>query len=215
MTLSFDLFWSFRSPYSYLATRRLVEIEKTYDVTVNVRPVYPIAVRIPGFFKTVNPLWPPYVFVDMIRIAEMNGIPLGMPDPDPIVMDFGTGEVAEDQPYIHRLTRLGILAVEQGRGLPFINEVSQIIWGGVPGWHEGNHLAEAAERAGCDLAAMDVLIEENPQHYEDKIVENEAAQKETGHWGVPLMGFEGEPFFGQDRIDLLLWRMKQKGLQER
>jgi hypothetical protein len=29
---------------------------------------------------------------------------------------------------------------------------------------------------------------------------------------VPLMVFEGEPFHGQDRIDLLVWRMRQKGL---
>jgi hypothetical protein len=29
------------------------------------------------------------------------------------------------------------------------------------------------------------------------------------------MVFEGEPFFGQDRIDVLVWRMKQKGLRSR
>jgi len=27
-----------------------------------------------------------------------------------------------------------------------------------------------------------------------------------------LMVFEGEPFFGQDRIITLIWRMRQKGL---
>jgi 2-hydroxychromene-2-carboxylate isomerase len=32
---------------------------------------------------------------------------------------------------------------------------------------------------------------------------------------VPLFVFEGEPFFGQDRLDLLVWRMRQAGLQER
>ena len=29
------------------------------------------------------------------------------------------------------------------------------------------------------------------------------------------MVFEGEPFFGQDRIDVLVWRMKQKRLRSR
>jgi hypothetical protein len=29
------------------------------------------------------------------------------------------------------------------------------------------------------------------------------------------MVFNGEPFFGQDRIDLLVWRMRQHGLCER
>jgi 2-hydroxychromene-2-carboxylate isomerase len=55
MTLTYDLFWSFRSPYSYLLTPRLLELEREYDVRANVRPVYPIAVRIDGFFKNVNP----------------------------------------------------------------------------------------------------------------------------------------------------------------
>jgi len=40
-----------------------------------------------------------------------------------------------------------------------------------------------------------------------------ANQDAAGHWGVPLMVFEGEPFFGQDRVDALLWRMEQRGLQ--
>jgi hypothetical protein len=29
------------------------------------------------------------------------------------------------------------------------------------------------------------------------------------------MVFEGEPFFGQDRIELLLWRLRQHGLEPR
>jgi 2-hydroxychromene-2-carboxylate isomerase len=32
---------------------------------------------------------------------------------------------------------------------------------------------------------------------------------------VPTFVFEGEPFFGQDRIDLLIWRMEGKGLTRR
>jgi 2-hydroxychromene-2-carboxylate isomerase len=35
------------------------------------------------------------------------------------------------------------------------------------------------------------------------------------HWGVPTFVFENEPFFGQDRIDLLIWRMQDKGLTRR
>jgi hypothetical protein len=32
---------------------------------------------------------------------------------------------------------------------------------------------------------------------------------------VPLMVFDGEPFFGQDRFDQMTWRMQQKGLAKR
>lgn len=216
MALSVDLFWSFRSPYSYLATGRLVRIAAEYDLTIAVRPVLPIAVRIPGFFEAVNPLWPPYVLRDTMRIAEQAGIDYGWPRPDPIVQDFATRAVAAEQPYIFRLTRLGVAAAERGRGLPFIDEVSQIIWNGkVVGWHEGPHLSEAAARAGLDLATLDAEISATPEHYDAVIADNQRALEAAGHWGVPTMAFQGEPFFGQDRIDLLLWRMQQHGLRRR
>ncbi|HXJ35527.1 MAG TPA: DsbA family protein [Candidatus Eisenbacteria bacterium] len=216
MTLAVDVFWSFRSPYSYLATPRLVEIARLYDVDVNVRPVLPIAVRIPGFFERVNPLWPPYLLRDTTRIAEHLGIPYGWPRPDPIVQEFPSRKVAAEQPYIHRLTRLGVDASERGRGLPFIAEVSRLVFGGeVVGWHEGSHLADAARRAGLDLAAMDAAIAADPKRYDAIIERNQRDLEVAGHWGVPTMVFQGEPFFGQDRLDLLVWRMQQHGLTKR
>jgi 2-hydroxychromene-2-carboxylate isomerase len=215
MSFHVDVFWSFRSPYSYLATRRLVETQRDFDVDIAVRPVYPIALRIPGFFRKVNPLWPPYLLRDCARIAEMNGLPFAWPSPDPIVQDLATMEIAPEQPYIHRLTRLGVAAGRRGRGLAFIDEVSRLIFGGVKGWHEGDHLAHAAQRAGLDLAELDAVITSDPAGHEAEIEANEAAQKTAGHWGVPLMVFRGEPFFGQDRHDVLLWRMQRAGLARR
>jgi 2-hydroxychromene-2-carboxylate isomerase len=215
MTLTYDLFWSFRSPYSYLVTKRLAALERDYDVKAVVRPVYPIAVRIPGFFKQVNPMWPPYLMKDTRRIAEMEGLPYAWPSPDPILMDMKSGEVATDQPYISRLTRAGVLAAERGRGLAFLDEVSSVIFGGVKNWHEGDHLRQAAKRAGLDMDELDETAAREADRLEAAIAANEAAQKVAGHWGVPLMAFEGEPFFGQDRVDHLVWRMRQQGLRKR
>jgi 2-hydroxychromene-2-carboxylate isomerase len=215
MALEIDLFWSFRSPYSYLATPRLVELAKDYDLDIHVRPVLPIAVRIEGFFERVNPLWPPYLFRDCLRIAQSLGMPFAWPRPDPIVQEFPSRKVAVEQPYIHRLTRLGALAAERGRGLPFIHEVSRLIFGGTIGWHEGSHLADAARRAGCDLAEMDKTVESQAARLDAVIQENQAALEKAGHWGVPTMAFQGEPFFGQDRIELLVWRLRQQGLTRR
>jgi 2-hydroxychromene-2-carboxylate isomerase len=216
MALAVDVFWSFRSPYSYLATPRLVRLAAEYEVDITVRVVLPIAVRIPGFFDTLNPLWPPYLLRDTMRIAEYERIPYGWPRPDPIVQDFATRRVAAEQPYIHRLTRLGVAATERGRGLPFVAEVSRVIWGGdVDGWHEGSHLADAAARAGLDLDELGAAIAADSARYDAVIAQNQRALEVAGHWGVPTMVFAGEPFFGQDRIDLLVWRMKQHGLRQR
>ena len=40
-----DVYWSFRSPYSYLATPGLMKIAEDYEVELNLRVVLPIAVR--------------------------------------------------------------------------------------------------------------------------------------------------------------------------
>ena len=102
--------------------------------------------------------------------------------------------------------------------LAFIEQVGRLIWGGsVTGWHEGNHLAEAIARAGLDLAELDRQIAPpaDAERLDALIAANQDAQREGGHYGVPLMVFEGEPFFGQDRFDQLQWRMGQKGLARR
>ncbi|WP_050425012.1 2-hydroxychromene-2-carboxylate isomerase [Bradyrhizobium tropiciagri] len=216
MTLPVDLFFSFRSPYSYLALPKTLKMVDDYDVAVNLRPVYPLAVRVPGFFKKTNPQFARYVVLDSSRVAKHENIPFRFPRPDPIVQDMTTLDVAEHQPYIHRLTRLGAAAQLEGRSLAFTSAISRVLWdGSVQGWNEGDHLARAADAAGFDLPAMDAAIAADPDRYEQVIKGNEEAHAASGHWGVPTFVFAGEPFFGQDRIDLLIWRMESKGLARR
>lgn len=216
MTLGYDLYWSFRSPYSYLVTPRLVALEKDYDVKANVRVVYPIAVRQPDFFSNSDPLWFTYFLRDVFRSAEYLGLPFSWASPDPVLMDPATRTYPKEQPYIHRLTRLGQVATERGKGLAFLNEVSSTIWSGkVKNWHAGDHLARAAERAGLDLAEMDAMVAAEPERLDAIIANSQEAQRVGGHYGVPLMVFDSEPFFGQDRFDQLKWRMLRKGLVKR
>lgn len=193
-------------------------MQDTYELEVNFRAVYPIAIRTPEFFLSVNPLWPPYLMRDSIRVAEMLNLPFVWPNPDPVKQyrgDDGRARTADDQPHIHRLTQLGVVAAEQGKGIEFADEVSGLIWGGTANWHEGELLAEAAARAGLNLTEMDQVVSADEARLEASIAQNQLAHEATGHWGVPTCSFEGEPFFGQDRLDVLLWRLRQRGLQLR
>jgi 2-hydroxychromene-2-carboxylate isomerase len=90
-----------------------------------------------------------------------------------------------------------------------------MIFGGTRDWHLGDHLARAVARSGLELAELDRDLEANGPRYQAAIADHEAAQKRAGHWGVPLMVFDNEPFFGQDRFESLKWRMAQKGLTRR
>ena len=215
MTLTADLFWSFRSPYSYLAVGRYRALAASHDVTINLRPVYPLAIRQPDFFERNHPNWLSYTMRDMIRVAQFHGIPFGPPRPDPIVQDVRTRVIAEEQPHIYRLTRLGQAAARRGKGLAFAHEAGQIIWGGAVDWHIGDHLAGAARRAGLDLAELEIEAVDDAVALDNEIAANQVALEIAGHWGVPTLVFEGEPFFGQDRIEMAKWRMEHKGLRPR
>nr|WP_207792350.1 DsbA family protein [Polymorphobacter multimanifer] len=214
--MSFDLFWSFRSPYSYLVTPRIAELVRDFDVTCNVRIVYPIAVRQADFFANADPLWVFYLMRDTYRTAEFLGLPYRWPNPDPVYRDPATGTYPAEQPHIHRLSHLGVAAAERGRGLAFIEAVSALIWNGATdNWHEGSHLAEAAARAGLDLAEMDAAVAADTAQFVAAVEANQIDQRKGGHYGVPLMVVEGEPFFGQDRFDQLVWRLEKKGMVRR
>lgn len=211
MTAFVDVFWSFRSPYSYLATPQMLELQQNYTVDVNLRTVFPIAVRDPDFFNPDNAKRGRYIQMDWVRRAEFLGMPGIWPSPDPIVQDLKTFKIASDQPLIHRLSKLGIEAQRRGKGIEFAKEVSHLIFGGTKDWDQGDHLALASTRAGLDLADMEQATESG-----DHVTEIEANQdllEASGHWGVPTFVFNGEPFFGQDRIELLCWRLDQHNLR--
>ncbi len=216
MTLSAELYFSFRSPYSYLAVGRYRAMAEEYDLDISLRTVWPIAIRDPDILFTGNPNVGRYIFMDAARSAQMLGIPYRWPRPDPVVQDLMTGEIADDQPYIYRLGRMGQAATRRGKGLAFADEVSRIIFSGeVDDWHEGDHFANAAARAGLDFAELEAEANSDAEALDAEIAANQDALETAGHWGVPTLVFDGEPFFGQDRIEMAKWRMEQKGLTKR
>ena len=215
-TLSADLYFSFRSPYSYLAIGRYRAMAEEYDLEIKLRVVWPIAIRDPDILFTGNPAAPRYILMDSFRVAEHLGIPYRWPRPDPVAQDLTTREIAKEQPLIHRICRLGQAASRRGKGLAFADEVSKLIFSGeVDGWHEGDHLGAAAERAGLDLTELDAEGKSDADALDAEIAANQDALEAAGHWGVPTLVFEGEPFFGQDRVELAQWRMEQKGMTKR
>jgi len=208
-----DVYWSFRSPYSYLVTPDLAKLTADYEINLNMRIVLPIAVRSKAtLFSGSNRKPAMYIVMDSLRRAQFLGLPMIFPPkPDPIVQNYQTLEVAEDQPLIMRVTKLGVEAQRRGKGLAFVTELSALIFGGTENWDKGDHLKHAAEKIGLNLQDMEAAIHSG-DHLEE-VERNHAALDAAGHWGVPTMVVKGEPFFGQDRIDTLRWRLDQLGLK--
>lgn len=207
-----DVYWSFRSPYSYLATADLVELKRDYNVDVHLRVVLPIAIRNKAaLFDASNRKPTQYILMDWERRAAFLGRPHAWPNPDPVVQNYQTMEVAADQPHIFRLSTLGVEAERRGKGIEFAAAVSTLVFGGTPNWHEGAHLEQAA--ASCGLSLKDMETATASGDHRDEIERNHAALDAAGHWGVPTMVVRGEPFFGQDRVDTLRWRLDRLGVE--
>ena len=96
----------------------------------------------------------------------------------------------------------------------------RLVWNGqkVP-WNKDNyaHVRNAIQVAGIDADELIKDVTDNPDKY-DKLIQANMdlqLQNDARHTGVPCFVFNNEPFFGQDRMDMLVWRLKQYGLTER
>ena len=49
-----------RSPFCYLAIDRLLALDRQVNVTVNVKLVWPGAIRFKSYFKSLNPNYPSF-----------------------------------------------------------------------------------------------------------------------------------------------------------
>lgn len=215
-TFDVDLYWSFRSPYCYFLLDRIHGMERDFYVRFNVKPIYPMAVRAPAFFKDVNPKYRTYHTADCVRVARYLNMPFRRPIPDPIVQNLETSVIAPEQPYIRRITRAGAAGQMAGKGLDVTDKIARLIWDGkTDNWHEGLHIKHAIDAAGLDGEKVLADIDANPDRYDALIAENQAEHDASSHWGLPTMVFRGETFYGQDRLELLLWRMTEEGLQAR
>ena len=209
-----DHFTSFRSPYAYLALGRMAEVQEAYNVQINVRLVYPIAIKNQQFFQDA----PAYRYLhdglDMERLGKFHGIPFRFPVPDLITTDMKTLVVTDVMPETYVMIHAAAAAQEQGKAFPYIQRMMRFLWDSqTDNWQD--HIGEALTLSGLDGPGIIEDVKANPDKYQAIIAQNETDNHASGCAGVPNSVFRGEPFWGQDRIDMLVWRMKLTGLTRR
>ena len=215
--MKIDLYFSYRSPYSYLILPRMLRLKEKYDIEINFKVVYPIAIRMPEWFEGKN-FFTFFFFkmIDMRLQAKKLGIPFTSKlKPDPIRQNIMTGKISSHQPYIFDICHLGQMAQIKGVGMEFAFEVSSLIFGGVENWNTDENLSEAAKKVGLDLTQLRESVNVHEEEIIGQIKQNQVDQLNAGHHGVPLTVIGDKHFFGQDQFDKIMETLKENGLKER
>ena len=215
--MKIDLYFSYRSPYSYLILPRMLKLKEKYDIDINFKIVYPIAIRMPEWFEGKN-IFTYFFFkmIDMRLQAKKLGIPFTTKlRPDPIRQNIMTGKISSHQPYIFDICHLGQMAQIKGVGIEFAFEVSSLIFGGIENWNSDENLSSAAKKVGLDLNQLRESVDVHEEKIIGQIKQNQVDQLNAGHHGVPLTVIGDKYFFGQDQFDKIMETLKENGLKER
>ncbi|MCB9778968.1 MAG: DsbA family protein [Alphaproteobacteria bacterium] len=179
-----ELFYSFRSPYSYLALDRVLELVDRTGVELRVRTVLPMVMRglsVPRAKRL-------YLGRDCARLARQLGVPFGR-FADPV----GAG--------VERCLGIVPLAEAEGRLPAFLVSAGRGIWAEGIDVATDRGLALVTERAGLDpAAALGATADEG---WRQTVEDHRLALLEMGLWGVPCFRAGEFVLWGQDRLPLL------------
>ncbi len=176
----------------------MIKLKNEYKVDVNFKIVYPIAIRLPEFFKNKNLIYFLSLKTDVKKKAKKLSMSLNLPPkPDPIKQNTVTGKISDHQPYIYDVCHMGQTMCNRGKGIEFAYELSKLIWN-VKNWNNDDLLEPLLGEFGEDLNEVRKSIKSNKKTLIEEIEMNQLDQKEAGHHGVPLNVYKGKYYFGQD-----------------
>jgi len=182
-----SLYFSMRSPYSYLALEQAVLFCQKYGLELELKPVLPMVMRglkVPQQKKM-------YIFLDTKREAMRLGLDYGkVADPLGLAVE-----------YCYALYEY---ALEQGKGVDFMLQFARAV--NSEGLYADNErgLKKIVERSGLNWQQAKLYLQQ--QTWRQRTDENLRQLSELGLWGVPCFQFRQTKVWGQDR----LWVIQQQ-----
>lgn len=186
------LFFNFRSPYCYIASKYLADILDNYRVNLVWRPLGGWNGRSePERAKVKLPI----ARQDVARITRKMGIPMQVPPKttDPTIAGAGS-----------------VLAEQKGLLRAYILEVIHWEWGLGQDIGDRQVLLRVGEKVGLDQDELSAAIESEENL--KKLEANWAEASTLGVFGVPSFVVGEEIFWGADRIDYLVDYLKELNL---
>jgi len=189
--LSVEMFFSVRSPYSYLGLQLASELAAKSGVRLKLRPVLPMMMR----GMKVPPIKRRYILFDTAREARLEKIPFGR-----IVDPLGEAT--------RRAMAIGFGLADTGDEHAFFRAFTRGVWAeGIDGTSDKGMQA-VMERAGLPVSRMrDALPADD---WERRAEKNRQEMFMAGSWGVPTFRVGGETLWGQDRMWAIVEALKQQ-----
>jgi len=186
-----EFFFSFRSPYSYLAVQRVYDIADAFDLTLKIRPVLPMVMRglpMPGEKKR-------YIVLDTVREARRQNIAYGkFADP------LGAG--------VERCLAVFFYALEEKKERAFLLNAATAIWAEGVDVATDKGLRKITGRTG--LFWPDAKNAITRSDWRTAVEENRTVLGAAGYWGVPTLRLGDFAVWGQDRLWLLLRHIEEQ-----
>ena len=187
------VYTDYKSPFAYIANKRLFEIEQELGVELEWRPY---TLRIPEFMGTVEERTPHfwrkvrYSYMDARRLANAQGLTLK--GPRRIYNGF------------HASSGM-LFAQRNGFFPPYHDTVFRKFWNHQLDIDELPEISAIVASLGGSATDFEAYVHGDARADHDRIID----EAETlGVFGVPTMVFNGELFWGTDRIDMLVQRIK-------
>ncbi|KAA0182054.1 2-hydroxychromene-2-carboxylate isomerase [Cupriavidus gilardii] len=194
MSKQIDYYFSPQSPYVYLGHARFTEIAARHGAQVNLKPcdlgkVFATSGGLP--LAQRPPQRQAYRLVELARWRDYLGVPLDLePKYFPV-----SGDAAS------RLIIAARLAHGTARAMALLGAIGRALWAEERNIADAATLAELADRLDLDGAALlkasegQGVQEEYARHTQDAI--------SAGVFGAPWYVYDGQPYWGQDRLDFL------------
>lgn len=186
MTDKLQFYFSFRSPYSWLALYRINLIQKKLPVDIQMIPVFPAKDKEDVMLSDQNKV--KYIVKDINRVSSAYGLSIKWPKP------FDTDWLAVHIAFIY--------AQEQGKGLPFCLALYNARF--LEGKDIGDEQILRDAATVSDLEADALINALSKREYKRILLQGMAGAKEEGVFGVPYFVYKDSAYWGNDRLEWLI-----------
>ncbi len=187
------MYSDYKSPFAYLAFDPAFALEDRYRVRIRWIP-FQLRIKGKGERSTYSEYKARYSYLDARRWAKPRGLvirgPLKVYDTTPALIG-------------------GLFADRQGRLLDYSRKVYELFF-------RRELEADQPDAVAADIASLGMSAEDYRSYLAGPGVaayQNAQDEAATDHiFGVPIFVFDGEPFWGHDRLPLLEQRLVEEGL---